>query len=421
MSNSKNEDKLNQICEYAQNNDMHISYNLILDILMDKKKDISGEEIHDLIQKLGKQNIIIDQSEGDEGYEEKSPSEPWKYIPAQVNISHRVMTISDVIDRLSNDEFDLNPEFQRKSNLWNLEKQSQLIESLMLKIPLPTFYFNAADEGKWVVIDGLQRLTTLNNFLVLKNFKLCGLEYLREFHDKGIDDLPRQYYRRIRETQINVYTVEKDTPSEVVYNIFKRINTAGMKLEPQEMRHALYRGNATKFIGRMAESESFIKATGGTIQPDRMLDREYITRYIAFTELDYHNRYKGNIDSYLIEALSLVHTYSETELKYIEEDFYEVMNVCFDIFGKYTFRRVNMSERRGPVNKAIFELWSICIHKLQKTQRKELVNRKETVLKKFMELLQRTDFSTWLKGGDRYSLESRIEANTQMLERILHD
>ena len=392
------------------------------------------DKMNQIIEYANKRGIVIDQGEADEDYgdedyehegwlenDNKKPVEPWKYIPAQVNISHRVMTISDVIDRLKYHEFDLNPEFQRKGGLWKIDKQSQLIESLMLKIPLPTFYFDAVDDGSWVVIDGLQRLITIDNYMVQKNFKLHGLEYLREFEDCGIDDLPRQYYRRIRETQINVYTVEKGTPADVIYNIFKRINTSGIKLEPQEMRHALYRGNATELIGRMAASDSFLNATGSVIDTSRMLDREYITRYLAFTELDYHIEYKGNIDSYLVKALTTLHKYSEEEQKRVEEDFYNVMDTCASIFGKYAFRRVSSNGKRGPINKALFELWSICLHQLTLTQRKELVRQKDRVYESFRNLLLKEDFSKWIKSGDRYSLELRVSANQRMLEEILHD
>lgn len=430
---TKYKDKMNQIIEYANNRDMHISYNIILDILMDKNNDISGEKIAEMIREIGNSGIIIDQGEADEDYandyrneayyekDSKKPVEPWKYIPAQVNISHRVMTISDVIDRLTFHEFDLNPEFQRKGGLWGIDKQSQLIESLMLKIPLPTFYFDAVDDGKWVVIDGLQRLITIDNFIVQKNFELQGLEYLREFEGCRMDDLPRQYYRRIKETQINVYTVEKGTPADVIYNIFKRINTSGMKLEPQEMRHALYRGNATELIGRMAASDSFLNATGRVIDTSRMLDREYITRYLAFTELDYRTEYKGNIDSYLVKALTTIHQYNEEEQKKVEKDFYNIMNTCSAIFGKYAFRRVASNGKRGPINKALFELWSICLHELTLKERKELVRQKDIVFESFKNLLLQEEFSKWIKSGDKYSLELRVSASKRMLEEILHD
>ncbi|MFM7191759.1 MAG: DUF262 domain-containing protein, partial [Microcystaceae cyanobacterium] len=86
----------------------------------------------------------------------------------------------------------------------------------------------------------LQRLSTLKAFVLDKNFKLTGLEYLTEFNDKGFDELPRNYQRRIEETEIIVNSIEQDTSENVKFHIFKRINTGGLPLSSQEIRHVIY-------------------------------------------------------------------------------------------------------------------------------------------------------------------------------------
>jgi hypothetical protein len=291
----------------------------------------------------------------------------------------------------------------------------------MLKIPLPTFYFDASKEDQWIVIDGLQRLTAFKNFMVDKSLKLTGLEYLKEFENYGFDELPRQYYRRIRETQITIYTVEKGTPDDIVFNIFKRINTGGLVLSAQEIRHALYQGPATELISELVQEESFKKATTNRINNQRMNDREYVTRFIAFTELDYHKDYKGNIDSFLTKALKQVNNYrDEEQYDRIRKNFNRIMEYCYLIFGKYAFRKVNKEFRRGPINKAIFELWSICFNELSEKELDILVEKKDIVLNRFIELLSENDFITSIKGGDKYSLENRVKQTKDMLEEILH-
>lgn len=87
---------------------------------------------------------------------------------------------------------------------------------------------------------------------------LTGLEYMTDFNGLTFDELPRQYVRRIKETPIVVYTVEKGTPDPIVYNIFQRINTGGLHLNSQEIRHALYVGKSTAMLRRLAESEEFL-------------------------------------------------------------------------------------------------------------------------------------------------------------------
>ena len=418
-------ERVEQIINIARKNNNKIGYYTVNDILKDKESKITEQEIEIIIGKIQEHNIEIELYDSGEEYASSQNVDSEKFIPADVNITPRNFSIETIVDRLAHDEIDLKPSFQRAGGLWSVEKQSQLIESLMLKIPLPTFYFDAASEEKWVVIDGLQRLTALKNFMIEKDKKkklrLTGLEYLKEFENYTYDDLPRQYYRRIRETQIVVYTVEKGTPAEVVFNIFKRINTGGLVLEPQEIRHALYQGKATELIAKLAKTSEFLEVTENKISTVRMADCEYVTRFIAFTELDYQNEYKGNIDNYLILTMKKLNSMEEDELGRIEKNFRNIMKYCHIIMGKYAFRRYGNLSKRGPINKAIFELWSICLNNRTEKEINCLIKEKEVVKRKFGELLSNTDFSIWIKAGDKYSVENRIKDTEKMLLEVIND
>lgn len=417
--------RVEQIIDTAKKNDNKIGYYTVSDILKDKESQITEEEIERIIGKVQEFGIEIELYDGGEEYQKSYNTDPGKFIPADVNITPRNFSIETIVDRLAHDEIDLKPNFQRAGGLWSAEKQSQLIESLMLKIPLPTFYFDAASEDKWVVIDGLQRLTALKNFMVEeeegKKLHLTGLEYLKEFEGYTYSELPRQYFRRIRETQIMVYTVEKGTPEEVVFNIFKRINTGGLILEPQEIRHALYQGKATELVGKLAKTPEFLTVTENKISTVRMADCEYVTRFVAFTELDYRTEYKGNIDNYLILAMKKLNNLSENELKHIEDNFKNIMKSCYAIMDKYAFRRYGSTSKRGPINKAIFELWCICLNNRNEEEISCLIREKSTVKRKFGELLADKDFSVWIKAGDKYSMENRIQATEKMLQEVIDD
>lgn len=164
------------------------------------------------------------------------------------------------------------------------------------------------------------------------------------------------FQRRIDETVINVYLVNPSTPENVKFNIFKRINTGGLTLEPQEIRNALFQGQATKFLQECSKLECFIKATAGSIKSERMLDREFVLRYVSFCYLDLQ-LYNGNIDEFLNEGMKFLNHADEMYIREIKNEFTFVMKAMFAVMGNNSFRKICEDGRRRPINKVIFESW----------------------------------------------------------------
>lgn len=418
--------RIQQIKEFSINNS--ISYNTMLDILEDNNPPLSDEKIAQVMAELATDGISII-SEDDSSEAEAPDDEPEKFVPANVQVEQRTLTIWNLMERLQYGEINLQTGFQRHGNLWTPEQQSRLIESLMLKIPLPAFYFDASQGEHWKVIDGLQRLSAIRRFLVgisddstsagRTYAQFNGFQYLKDFNGLTFHQLPRQYIRRIQESQIIAYTVEKGTPDAVVFNIFQRINTGGLKLEPQEIRHALYQGKATRLTEELAKSKEFLDATDRSVSPNRMLDFEYVTRFIAFTELDYKKDYKGNIDSFLNRALKKVNAYSDDELERIRKDFKRIMGQSAAIFSRFAFRRYNAAFKRGPVNKSLFELWVICLKELPEADVVFLIENHDEFLHCFQGLLQEPEFVSAIKSNDAGALTKRIAMTKKILEDFL--
>jgi len=147
----------------------------------------------------------IDVDDAGVEYEEISGDEIKEpFDPTKINVSNNTLTIDLLLKRIEQKALDLNPAFQRDAGLWSPQAQSRLIESILVRIPIPAFYVDATDEDKWLVVDGLQRLTALKRFVLDKTLRLSGLEFLTTLDNPGYDDLSVRYQRRILETQVVV-------------------------------------------------------------------------------------------------------------------------------------------------------------------------------------------------------------------------
>lgn len=310
------------------------------------------------------------------------------FNPSQIDISTKNPTIDLLVKRLKADppEIDLYPDFQRKDDLWDAGKQSRLIESLLIKFPLPAFYFDGTDNNKWLVVDGLQRLSAIRNFMINKSLKLTSLEFLKKLEGHSFDDLPRNLQRQIEETQLTAYIINPGTPEEVKFNIFRRVNTGGLIMAPQEIRHAMNQGIPAKFVQELSSLREFQEVTG-KINPERMLDREFITRFLAF-RIKPVSEYKPDLDTYMNIKMGELKTLTETEREEIKQSFISSMNFVKKVFGEWAFRKVfDLSERRRPINKALFEVWSSELSRLTENERANLATKGKILFNNFIELM----------------------------------
>lgn len=396
--------RVSEIVKWAADNNNRISRRMVYDIIREKNTDISDSEIEEAIYDLEQRAVFITDTD-DEDYFGYGKSDAPSY-PADVNITMRNLSLELIIKRLEYDEIDLNPDFQRMPNLWSVEQKSRLIESLMLKIPVPSLYFDGSDDSKWIVIDGLQRLSALKGFVVDKEYTLKGLEYLSELEGMNYDSLPRIYVRRLLETQLAIYTVEKGTPRRVISNIFKRLNTGGLVLTSQEIRHALNQGRVVTLIKNMAACDEFKKATDYAIKPSRLRDCEYATRFLAFTKMGV-SEYQGNIDDYLDAAMEMGNRMSEDDSNEVYKSYKRTLQYCVDVFGRNCFRKINSEGRRGPVNKALFEAFTLAFSKRGDSELSILVCQRKKVLAEYKVFLSRID--AYLGSGDKYSVSRRMQ------------
>lgn len=386
--------------------------------------DIPSDEKKHLRTKFTTENLVqvLDEESGVE-YEQVDDDDiaVQPFDPTLIQIETQRISVDLLIRRIRFNEINLTPDFQRMGGIWSGMAQSRLVESLMIRIPLPAFYMDASNEDEWLVIDGLQRLTALRRFILDKTLTLKNLEFWQEYEGLGFDALPRSLQRRIEETQVTVYLVQKGTPHNVKFNIFKRINTGGVPLSGQEIRHALNLGHSTKLLQELAQSDEFLQATDGSISPMRMTDRECALRFLAFTLRDYTTySSRDELDPFLNDRMQEINAMSATELDSLRHRFKRAMLAADDILGKQAFRkRYRHRDRRSPISKALFEVWSVNLDKLDDAELKTLKTRKKMLDKKFLGLMEDPEFFnaiTTSTGDPR-----RVQIRFSEVERIIQE
>jgi len=335
------------------------------------------------------------------------------FNPNDIKVTTQPLTLGDLIERLQENEIRLNSEFQRLPDLWNNTKKSRLIESVLLRLPIPTFYFDGSDDNKWEVIDGLQRISTLRSFVVNKTLVLENLEFLKEYNGETYDKLPREFQRRIKTFPITVYILEKGTPDEVKYNIFSRLNQGGLQLTAQELRNAMHQGVPARLVADLVrgkdeiykkddesgkyekkatdEGKLFVKVTEGRIPTKRMEDRDIATRFVAFYLTNY-NDYVPDMDSFMSKGMKKIDTLSDKQRIQLKSDYRKALNTAWKIFGDDVFRkRYRLGDRRKPINKALFDSLSVSFAKLSDIQCQGLIEKKAVFRDKFIALHNNKD------------------------------
>lgn len=330
-----------------------------------------------------------DQEQDIELEEEESES-PKPYNPALIRVETKQFSLRNIMDMVEEGDIDLAPDFQRL-NVWKPKQKSRLIESVMLRIPLPAFYFSTDEKtGGYQVVDGVQRLSTIYNFVrgndeensIHKRFALSELEYLgNDLDGKMYSDIEGTLWsKRILTTQIVANVIDPQTPSQVKFDIFKRINTGGSPLTLQEIRHCMSKEPSRTLLKELSQSDVFNKATGGKISGNiRMDDREMILRSLAFYLLGFVGYTEArSLDEFLMTATQQLDAKIPKDLK---NRFLKAVACAEELFGEHAFRKWGEKQtRRSLINKALFE--SITATLMKADQQKVLENR-DHIVKKF--------------------------------------
>lgn len=314
------------------------------------------------------------------------------FDPREIDVITQGRTVSLLLTRLEEGELDLSPDFQRRSNLWSETTKSGLIESLLLRIPIPSLYVAEDKAGNYTVVDGLQRICAIAHFAnvaalnkavnaTLDPLRLSGLASLKEYTGKSFAELPRGLVRRINETELTLHIIRPGTPLDVKFNIFSRINRGGLPLTAQEIRNAVYRGEWKKYIHQMADSGMFKKATEGKIRGERMEDLELVLRFVALYSHLEPRHPDQSLDNFLntfVEKISA--QWGAERWEAVMQAFEKAMEYAPKIFGRIAFRKYSApNEPRRPINRGIFETESVMLARYSESDLEKLSKKSESV------------------------------------------
>lgn len=345
-----------------------------------------------------------------------------------IKITHAGILLPSLIRRLEHNEIDLNPDFQRHADLWNRNKMSRLIESILLKLPLPVFYFDVTNPEKWIVVDGLQRLSTIQKFFVTEELKLTNLEFLNHLNGKTYKDLDRSLQRTIDDTQFITYQIEAQTPKEVRYSIFNRINTGGLSLNAQEIRQALNQeGNGketasgVKFLTDVVDDPIFKRVVG--ISNKRMAGQELVLRFMAFkiiADADF-----TIMSEFLDRAMEEIDKKLPEELNKLKQQLIDVLEFSENILGNsHKFSRSIADDSKNKlVNKSLFDVLTVCLDEIE--DKTFFLTKKDSFKSKLITLLQNENsafFESITKGtSSKRAKEIRLKTIKTLIKEISNE
>jgi hypothetical protein len=287
---------------------------------------------------------------------------PWD--PDDIRIATKPYSLRHIADMIEGGDLDLEPDFQR-SDVWKPPQRSRLIESILLRIPLPSFYFDEAKDGRLQVVDGVQRLTAIYEFS-RKSTLLEGLRYLKTLEGQSFKGIGATLRRRFDGTQIFANVIDPQTPPNVKFDVFLRLNTGGTQLNAQEIRHCISKNQSRAFLKACVATDAFQKATGFAFSKKpsvRMADRELALRFFAFSQSDWELVYTDStsLHDFLLTMTVRLDGLDGRAVEAARTRFEHAMQIAFLLFDGNGFRRFRVDGKRSPLNRSLFESWAVAL------------------------------------------------------------
>lgn len=296
-----------------------------------------------------------------------------------------LQSISDMVD---SGAIDVSPKYQRRER-WGLEKNSGLIESFLLNIPVPPIYLAEDEYGVYSVIDGKQRVTAINKFL-LGQFELTELDKFVELEGCKFKDLPSSLSNALKiRPYLRVVTLLRQSDPDLKHEVFLRLNKAGVVLNSQEIRNVAFRGDLNNMLFDMSEKAYLreqLKATAQSKIFREMIDVQYVLRF--FTVREYWQKFHGNMDVAMDSYMQNFHKTSKKQVKILQAIFEQALNFCEAVWGDEGFKKPGGNSR---VLQGYYDVQMVCSSLLTDAERDNAMHKPDKVREALVLLLAKDE------------------------------
>ena len=333
----------------------------------------------------------------------------------QIKADSYSMSIGEIIRKIEENEIILNPKFQRYFR-WSNKQQSDLVESIFIDIPLPPIFIFTRDDGKWEIIDGLQRLTTISNFsknkFILYKDPNEEATYIKKLKGKKYQDLSNTLQLIFKNKRIDIVLLLGESSTQAKYDMFNRLNTGGSQLSRQEIRNCIMIMMNEKFfdwLEKLNEKEIFKKTVINNLSDTREKERadlDLLLRFLSFRNIN------GDIKK--INAIKSVNEFLDKnalemcedknyDFSSAEKDFNNIFSLIIDVFGDDAFKRYSPNENKfiNGFNYSSYEfLVSGIAYYINYWNEKTIQNVKNNLLQDYKQLCKENEeFKKYSKGG----------------------
>lgn len=341
--------------------------------------------------------------------------------------------LETLVKKISKGIIKLDPEYQRRHR-WNNQTSSRLIESLILNIPIPIIYLSQdfdvdteTEESRYTVIDGQQRLTAINNYCN-NVFPLEGLDTLDDLNECYYRDLPPFLIRRLEERTVKCMRIDSTIDAQVRIDIFERLNSGSVKLEPQELRNAVYGGRFNLLCKELSKELTFRKLLqinvdnpSSSNRVRKMEDVELVLRFFSLADSNYKNFKKSKekgFKDFLSDTMAEYNKKPATDYKDLSKRFTQTMEIISRDFGdiafaKFTYENDNL-RLQSKFNVAVYDALSTACHDLIHNENLQDFSEKKQA---YMDLFKEPEFYESISGSylDSSKLAYRIERTKEVL------